>query len=769
MMENHRTLTSLDGPSNRDTPERCPRPLYTQDCTGENYRILQEYKGDLTDIKIEVIDGEEEMYVMGDQQFKEEDIPTDNSTDGSSNRNTPERCPRPRYSQDCTEETHRFPQEHQSESLIDIKIEDIEEEEEMYMRVDQQCKEEEIPTDISTYFKTEDNMAAAFQGENSIAMYMHPAHHGAEMSSSHWNHGESSDNSGGSTFRKHSLHETEDDGDDGEAEEGSSTSRAPRFSEEENEILVEGVLRNYEVLLGSLSQQTSHKAKTAIWKEIASAVSTQGVQPRSIEICKKRYRDCKRITKNKMGRIDKHAKDTGGGELRLIFKTWEERVRQHLSRDVEGGADTSFSLTSQECAPTRMPELQRKKTAPKEVQRKREGMSGSTYPSSSASSSITVVIEEEPRAGRFQCSTAKAGTSYSSYSEGQRKAKDGGVAVHAKTRPFQASGSDSPSAEAKKPMKRKGPDEKETAKRRPIEEEASAHLPVAEEPRSRASRHLEEVERSGNASSQAFSPIVTDTLDILRSSTTTFRMEDIFGTQSQDEDSDPPEIEVVTAALSPPQTSTQTATTHPCPASIPVDDPPKDPPQSDLMTNFARDMDRKHEVHSRRTEASIQAISGAVDHLTNQVSVCVNRLSNQMSETIGRLSAQRPTVSERRMESDHNLIALFERIAATQERIATSQELMTSYQIRMTRTQEQMSASLQQVVTNCQLIETHLQVIADDVRSRGNSSVTIPDSSMSPQVTKPLAEEVVEDSRQSTSGQPTVPSTSGRPETPIPE
>ncbi|XP_063805966.1 oocyte zinc finger protein XlCOF29-like [Pseudophryne corroboree] len=42
MMENHRPLTSLDGPINRDTPERCPRPLYSQDCTEENHRIPQE-------------------------------------------------------------------------------------------------------------------------------------------------------------------------------------------------------------------------------------------------------------------------------------------------------------------------------------------------------------------------------------------------------------------------------------------------------------------------------------------------------------------------------------------------------------------------------------------------------------------------------------------------------------------------------------------------------------------------------------------------------
>ncbi|XP_075071072.1 uncharacterized protein LOC142160072 isoform X18 [Mixophyes fleayi] len=149
--ENHQTLKSLDGSSNRNTPERCPRPLYSQDCTEENHSVPQEYQSEeLTDIKVEDIEGEEEMYVRGDQQCKEEEIPTDISTDGSSNRNTPERCPRPLYSQDCTEENHSIPQEYQDKDLTDIKVEDIEGEEETYVRGDQQCKEEEIPTDIRT-------------------------------------------------------------------------------------------------------------------------------------------------------------------------------------------------------------------------------------------------------------------------------------------------------------------------------------------------------------------------------------------------------------------------------------------------------------------------------------------------------------------------------------------------------------------------------------------------------------------------------------------
>ncbi|XP_075070573.1 uncharacterized protein LOC142159778 isoform X2 [Mixophyes fleayi] len=149
MMENHQPLTSLDGSSNRDTPERCPHPLYSQDHTVETHNIAQDYQGDLIVTKVEDTIGEEETYVRGDQQCKEEEIPTDISINGSSNRNTPERCPR-LYSQDCIEENPSIPQEYQGEELTDGKVEDIEGEEETYVRGDQQCKEEEIPTDIST-------------------------------------------------------------------------------------------------------------------------------------------------------------------------------------------------------------------------------------------------------------------------------------------------------------------------------------------------------------------------------------------------------------------------------------------------------------------------------------------------------------------------------------------------------------------------------------------------------------------------------------------
>ncbi|XP_063804872.1 oocyte zinc finger protein XlCOF7.1-like [Pseudophryne corroboree] len=195
MMENHRPLTSPDGASNRNTPERCPRPLYPQDSIEENHRIPQESQGEyLSHIKVEDIkEEEEETYVMGDKLCKEEEIPTGISTDGASNRNTPERCPHPLYSEDHTEDSHSVPQEDQHEDLTDFKVEDIKKEEEMYVMGDQLCKEEEIPTDISTAdghnnrnnsgrhlivspeCERDDNFSQDCPGESPITPRIHPA------------------------------------------------------------------------------------------------------------------------------------------------------------------------------------------------------------------------------------------------------------------------------------------------------------------------------------------------------------------------------------------------------------------------------------------------------------------------------------------------------------------------------------------------------------------------------------------------------------------
>ncbi|XP_073539857.1 uncharacterized protein [Phyllobates terribilis] len=72
--------------------------------------------------------------------------------DGSRRRNPPVRCPRPLYPQDCPEENHNVPESHQEEDPTKNKVKD-ETEEETMTREDQPCVsdgKEEITVDVST-------------------------------------------------------------------------------------------------------------------------------------------------------------------------------------------------------------------------------------------------------------------------------------------------------------------------------------------------------------------------------------------------------------------------------------------------------------------------------------------------------------------------------------------------------------------------------------------------------------------------------------------
>ncbi|XP_069601897.1 zinc finger protein ZFP2-like [Ranitomeya imitator] len=148
MMKELRPLTPRDGSRRRNPPGRCPRLLCPQDCPEENHNIPGDHQGeDPIDIKVEVIHGgQEAIAIWADQQ------------DGSRRRNPPERCPRPLYPQDCPEENHNIPEDHQGEDVINIKVED--ETEEAMTRGDQPCvsdRKEEIPGDVSAGNPCENN------------------------------------------------------------------------------------------------------------------------------------------------------------------------------------------------------------------------------------------------------------------------------------------------------------------------------------------------------------------------------------------------------------------------------------------------------------------------------------------------------------------------------------------------------------------------------------------------------------------------------------
>ncbi|PIO15736.1 hypothetical protein AB205_0130700, partial [Aquarana catesbeiana] len=147
-------------------PERCPHPLYSRDSTQEGHTNPHHHQsGNLRDSKVEVKEEikkeDDEDGVMEESEFLKarKDLYQDTMVGTSNYRNPPKRCPRTLYSRDPTQEGHTIPHHHQSGDPIDIDFWGIAEEEERYVRDDQQCMEEDgitrtfieedTPTEIS--------------------------------------------------------------------------------------------------------------------------------------------------------------------------------------------------------------------------------------------------------------------------------------------------------------------------------------------------------------------------------------------------------------------------------------------------------------------------------------------------------------------------------------------------------------------------------------------------------------------------------------------
>lgn len=63
-----------EGSETRNPPESGPSPLYCQNCPQQNHRVAQDPQvGDLLDIKVEVIENEEQSYMWGGEHCKEEE------------------------------------------------------------------------------------------------------------------------------------------------------------------------------------------------------------------------------------------------------------------------------------------------------------------------------------------------------------------------------------------------------------------------------------------------------------------------------------------------------------------------------------------------------------------------------------------------------------------------------------------------------------------------------------------------------------------------
>ncbi|XP_068112630.1 zinc finger protein 79-like [Hyperolius riggenbachi] len=147
-MEKQPPPTPPDGSSNRNPPERCTGPLYSQDCPQEDPTIplhYQVHRADLKNFKIIVKEEKkhedetdcvmEERILSGRQKELHKNI----MIKSTSNRNPPERRTGSHGSQDCTQDD----QHSQTKQLFDIKVVVKEEEEEIYLMGDHKSTEED--------------------------------------------------------------------------------------------------------------------------------------------------------------------------------------------------------------------------------------------------------------------------------------------------------------------------------------------------------------------------------------------------------------------------------------------------------------------------------------------------------------------------------------------------------------------------------------------------------------------------------------------------
>ncbi|KAJ1136416.1 hypothetical protein NDU88_002833 [Pleurodeles waltl] len=97
-----------------------------------------------------------------------------------------------------------------------------------------------------------------------------------------------------------------------------SGEKAPAFTAQELEKLVDGVLPQYMLLYGPPDQQVSAHQKRDIWRAIAKEVRTLGAHQRRGTHCRKRWEDIRRCSKKTAGAQLGMASQRGRGARRTM-------------------------------------------------------------------------------------------------------------------------------------------------------------------------------------------------------------------------------------------------------------------------------------------------------------------------------------------------------------------------------------------------------------------------------------------------------------------
>ncbi|XP_074872693.1 myb-related transcription factor, partner of profilin [Carettochelys insculpta] len=119
--------------------------------------------------------------------------------------------------------------------------------------------------------------------------------------------------------------------------------RKPRFSYEENQILIREVRAHYGQLYGAQSRQVTVADRRRLWEGIASKINTITSWKRTGQEVQKRWNDFKRRTKEKLARVPHSTQGAGGAAASEdTFSAEEETIFSILGPGVvmrPGGAE----------------------------------------------------------------------------------------------------------------------------------------------------------------------------------------------------------------------------------------------------------------------------------------------------------------------------------------------------------------------------------------------------------------------------------------------